>query len=158
MCQSDPLSGTKKDLYMENLREKLVKTALQWERAFGVAPSITSAISEFDAAMLVDFTINKYSESMQGTTAVRKGFDFIHNDKRYQVKGNRPSGKPGSKVTKVSKAKNYHWDYLVWVLYDPLYQIQEAWCWTMSDYADAFDARERLSPDDMRMGKGKRLK
>ena len=33
------------------LRENLVETALQWQKNFGVAPSITSAISEYDAAM-----------------------------------------------------------------------------------------------------------
>lgn len=143
---------------MNNLREKLVDTALQWERAFGVAPSITSALSELDAAILVGCLIEDYSESMQGKTAVRKGFDFIFENARYQVKGNRPSGKPRSKVTLVPKAKNYHWDYLVWVLYDSSYQIQEAWRWKVSDYAEAFGDRKRLSPDALRMGKGERLK
>ena len=36
-----------------NLREQLVKIALQWEEYTGIAPSITSAISEFDASILV---------------------------------------------------------------------------------------------------------
>ncbi len=35
------------------LRDKLVDIALQWQASFGVAPSITSSISEYDAAMLV---------------------------------------------------------------------------------------------------------
>ena len=35
------------------LRDKLVDIALQWQAIFGVAPSITSSISEYDAAMLV---------------------------------------------------------------------------------------------------------
>ena len=35
------------------LRDKLVDIALQWQANFGVAPSITSSISEYDAAMLV---------------------------------------------------------------------------------------------------------
>ena len=39
-----------------DLRQKLAEAALAWERAFGVVPSITSAISEFDAAMLVGCT------------------------------------------------------------------------------------------------------
>ena len=33
------------------LRDKLVDIALQWQACFGVAPSITSSISEYDAAM-----------------------------------------------------------------------------------------------------------
>lgn len=35
------------------LRDKLVEVALEWQDSFGVAPQITSAISEYDAAMLV---------------------------------------------------------------------------------------------------------
>lgn len=35
------------------LRDKLVDIALQWQANFGVAPFITSSISEYDAAMLV---------------------------------------------------------------------------------------------------------
>ena len=35
------------------LRNKLVNIALDWQENFGVAPSITSAISEYDAAMLI---------------------------------------------------------------------------------------------------------
>ena len=35
------------------LRGKLVDIALEWQDRFGVAPSITSAISEYDAAMLI---------------------------------------------------------------------------------------------------------
>ena len=35
------------------LRNKLVDIALDWQENFGVAPSITSAISEYDAAMLI---------------------------------------------------------------------------------------------------------
>lgn len=34
------------------LRDKLVDVALQWQASFGIAPSITSSISEYDAAML----------------------------------------------------------------------------------------------------------
>lgn len=35
------------------LRDILVDVALQWQASFGIAPSITSSISEYDAAMLV---------------------------------------------------------------------------------------------------------
>ena len=35
------------------LRNKLVDIALDWQENFGVAPSITSALSEYDAAMLI---------------------------------------------------------------------------------------------------------
>ena len=60
-----------------SLRNKLIDTALQWQERFGVAPSITSAISEYDAALLVGMTENEYSDYMQDKTAVSKGADFI---------------------------------------------------------------------------------
>ena len=101
-----------------SLRNKLIDTALQWQERFGVAPSITSAISEYDAALLVGMTENEYSDYMQDKTAVSKGADFIFNKTRYQVKANRPSGKKGSFVTMVPKATNYEWDKLIWILYD----------------------------------------
>ena len=137
---------------MNNLRQQLVKATLAWEQAFGNAPSITSALSEFDAALLIGCSIEQYSSNMKGTTAVQKGHDFVFNGKRYQVKGNRPSGKPGSFVTWVPKATNYEWDFLVWVLYNPQYIIQEAWLWEASAYIAAFDLIKRLSPDHYRQG------
>ena len=98
---------------MQQLRQQLVQAALKWEQAFGNAPSITSTLSEYDAAMLLGLTLEQYSECMYGATAVQKGYDFVFQGKRYQVKGNRPSGKPGSFVTWVPKATNYEWDFLV---------------------------------------------
>jgi len=74
------------------------------------------------------------------------------NGKRYQVKANRPSGKPGSKVTLVGKARNYDWDFLIWIHYTVEYQIQEAWLWSVFDYKASFAAVQRLSPEHMRQG------
>ncbi len=135
-----------------DLRHQLVESALAWERAFGNAPAITAAVSEYDAAMLVGLTPELYSAAMQGMTAVQKGYDFKFNGMRYQVKGNRPSGKPGSFVTWVPKAMNYEWDYLVWVLYSQAYKIEEAWLWEVSAYRAAFDTVKRLAPSDYRKG------
>ncbi len=135
------------------LREKLVEIALEWQDKFGVAPQITSAISEYDAAMLVGMSEDAYSKYMQDKTAVNKGSDFEFKGIRYQVKANRPSGKPGSFVTKVPKASNYDWDTLIWILYDKNYVIKEAWSWNVEDYKKAFDSKNRLSPDDYRKGK-----
>ncbi len=64
------------------LREELIKIALQWQERFGVAPSITSAISEYDAAMLVGMSESEYSDYMKDKTAVNKGVDFIYRDIR----------------------------------------------------------------------------
>jgi len=136
-----------------SLRDKLVSVALEWQSKFGIAPHITAAIAEYDAAMLVQCSENEYCQQMQTRTAVGKGYDFIFKGDRYQVKANRPSGKPGSPVTLVPKAKNYEWDYLIWVLYDTNYRIQEAWVWPVSAYKLAFENRSRLSPSDMRQGK-----
>ena len=77
------------------LRDILVDVALQWQASFGIAPSITSSISEYDAAMLVGMSEKEYSDYMRDKTAVAKGTDFVYRNIRYQVKANRPSGKKG---------------------------------------------------------------
>ena len=133
-----------------------MRTALEWERAFGNAPAITSAVSELDAAVIVGCTLNDYSAAMQGSTAVQKGVDFRFNGIRYQVKACRPSGKKGSFVTRVPKPSNYDWDELIWILYNPLYEIQEAWLWDVCSFREQFDSIARLSPSHMR--KGRRLR
>jgi hypothetical protein len=101
-----------------SLRDRLVAVSLEWQRRYGVAPSITTSISELDAARLVGMPDEDYSRFMQDKTAVAKGLDFEWSGCRYQVKANRPSGKPGSKVTLVPKPKNYDWDRLIWILYN----------------------------------------
>ncbi len=138
---------------MLTLRDQLVEVALEWQAKFGVAPQITTAISEYDVAMLVGMSESDYSDYMKDKTAVSKGADFIFNKIKYQVKANRPSGKPGSFVTKVPKATNYEWDKLIWVLYDKNYIMQEAWEWDVEDYKSTFNDKKRLSPDDYRNGK-----
>ncbi len=138
---------------MKTLRDRLVSVALEWERVYGIAPQITSAIAEYDAARLVKCSEKEYCTQMQGRTAVSKGHDFIFEGKRYQVKANRPSGKPGSFVTLVGKAANFNWDFLVWVLYDRMFQLQEAWLWDVKAYRQRFEFQKRLSPNDMRAGK-----
>ena len=137
---------------MSMIRNELITLALEWQNKFGVAPAITSTLSEYDAAMLVGMTENEYSDFMQSQTAVQKGYDFIFNEIRYQVKGNRPSGKPGSNVTMVPKANNYNWDILIWVLYNKEYEIQEAWSWPVGIYKEAFHEIKRLSPAHYRRG------
>ena len=137
---------------MKELRAQLVETALAWERAFGNAPSITSAVSELDASELVGLPIEEYLAAMQGTTAVQKGMDFRFNGQRYQVKACRPSGKKGSFVTRVPKPSNYEWDVLIWILYNPLYEIQEAWQWDVDSFRKGLDHVTRLSPSHLRMG------
>lgn len=138
---------------MSKIRQQLVQVALQWQDSFGVAPSITSSVSEFDASQLIGMSEADYSSFMQNQTAVQRGLDFVHEGIRYQVKANRPSGKPGSKVTLVPKAKNYEWDVLVWILYDVDYEIQEAWAWDVEVYREKFEDIKRLSPSDYRGGK-----
>ena len=135
------------------LRDRLVAAALEWQDHFGVAPSITSAISEYDAALLVGHSAESFGLECADRTAVTKGSDFSYRGLRYQVKANRPSGKPGSFVTLVAKAANYDWDRLIWILYDREYHIQEAWEWTVQAYRTEFDQKARLSPADMRRGR-----
>lgn len=144
------------DIYTFNskeLRSALVSITLEWERRYGVAPSVTSAISEYDAAILVGQTPESIGNQNKGRTAVTRGTDFIHNTLRYQVKANRPSGKPGSFVTLVAKASNYDWDRLIWILYDREFNLVEAWEWNVDDYRSTFDLTGRLSPSHMRKGR-----
>lgn len=76
----------------------------------------------------------------------------MHAGIRYQVKANRPSGKPGSFVTLVAKASNFEWDRLIWILYDREYNLLEAYQWNVEDYKRASENIKRLSPADMREG------
>ena len=135
------------------LRNRLVDIALAWQNRYGVAPSITSSISEYDAAMLVGMNEDEYSQYMQDKTAVSRGHDFIYNGIRYQIKATRPSGKPGSRITNVPNAKNRSWDKIIWVLYDKNYVMLEAWEWEVKAYDEAFSPTQRLSPDHYRKGK-----
>lgn len=135
-----------------SLRTRLVETSLEWEGFFGVMPRVTSELSEFDAAMLIGHTPDSYSKEMQGATAVRQGFDFHFQNNRYQIKANRPSGKPGSKVSLVGKARNFDWDRLIWILYDRHFAIQECWQWDVAAYRNGFETLSRLSPLHMRKG------
>ena len=135
-----------------NLRDRLVEITLEWQCRYGVAPHITSAISEYDASRLVRCSEEEYCLQMQAKTAVSKGYDFMLGGKRYQVKANRPSGKLGSFVTLVAKASNYEWDHLIWILYDSKFVIQEAWLWDVDEYRGQFHDQKRLSPADMRRG------
>jgi hypothetical protein len=137
----------------KSLRSRLVDIAIEWQQRFGVAPQITSAISEYDAARLVGHTDDSFSVDCIGRTAVSKGADFACRGVRYRVKANRPSGRPGSPVTKVAKASNYDWDKLIWLLYDPGYVLQEAWEWDVAAYRGAFHEQPHVRPPDMRRGR-----
>lgn len=134
------------------LRQSLVDAALAWQARYGVAPHITSALSELDAARLVGMSEAEYSTSRQQATAVQRGYDFVFRGERYQVKANRPSGRRGSAVTLVSKPRNYDWDYLIWILYDRDYNIVEAWHWAADAFRSKYGNVKRLSPQHLRAG------
>ncbi|MDA8119222.1 hypothetical protein A9R16_008200 [Acidiferrobacter thiooxydans] len=134
------------------LRTQLVEAALAWQERYGIAPAITAALSEYDAAHLLGITDDDYSHCMTDRTAVTRGADFVWRSRRYQIKANRPSGAPRSRVTLVPKARNYDWDFLIWILYDRVYAVQEAWVWEVTPYRAAFHDMRRLSPDDYRRG------
>ena len=139
------------------LRTRLVQVSLEWESQLGVAPAITTAISELDAALMVGMSEEVYCSDGQLRTAVSKDTDFVCDGIRYQVTANRPSGKKGSPVTWVSqkteKKKPFAWDRLIWILYDRFYTIQEAWEFTADEYRKSFSHLTRLSPDHMRQGR-----
>jgi|SRR5579862_17562 len=137
----------------EDLRSRLVETALLWQARFGVAPAITATLSELDAALLVGMSEDEYCLDCSHRTAVTKGHDFSYLGCRYQVKANRPSGRPGSPVTLVGKVSNYEWDRLIWILYDRYYVLQEAWEWTADEYRLHLSTLSRLAPIHMRKGR-----
>jgi hypothetical protein len=122
-----------------DLRLRLVEVALVWQERSGVAPAVTSALSELDAALLVGMTEDEYCSDCASRTAVTRGCDFAHHGCRYQVEANRPSGRRGSFVTLVGRANNYEWDKLVWILYDRGYVVQEAWEWDVDEYRSRFE-------------------
>jgi hypothetical protein len=138
------------------LRRRLVKTSLEWERFFGVAPSITSAISEMDAARLVGMKEYDYCEGGKSRTAITRDIDFIFKNIRYQVIANRPSGKKWSKVKLVSrkteKKRPFGWHRLIWILYDRNYVIQESREFTAREYRRRFSAK-RPYADEMLKGR-----
>lgn len=140
-----------------DLRRRLVDVALEWEEHFGVAPAITCSISELDAALLVGMPAKMYCIAGPSRTAVSRDIDFIFAGVRYQVTANRPSGKPGSTVTLVSqkseRKRPFGWDRLIWILYNKLYVLQEAWEFTAEEYRLRFERETRLSPKHMRMGR-----
>ena len=140
------------NLTHDELRNLLVGVSLEWEKRFSVAPGITSAVAEYDAAKLKETSLEIGKGREASDTAVTKGVDFRKGNLRYQMKSNRPSGKPGSPVTLVGKASNYNWDQLIWILYDRVYHLKEAWEFSGDDYRRRFDHKKRLSPDDMRSG------
>ena len=136
----------------DQLRDLLVQISLEWERRFAVAPQITASMAEYDAAKLVGTSLRIGKGRKESDTAVTKGVDFRKGNIFYQVKSNRPSGKPGSKVTLVGKATSFDWHKLVWILYDREYNIEEAWEFTRNKYRKLFESKKRISPEDMRMG------
>lgn len=135
------------------LRKQLINSCLEWEKLVGVAPSITSAISEYDAMKLVGMSEAEIIATAKDKTARQKGHDFIFKGIKYQVKANRPSYKKNSPVTITSKAKNYDFDKLIWILYNQKYEIQEVYECTAQDYKERFDALKRVRPVHLRTTK-----
>jgi len=135
--------------------QRLIDIALEWEEKYSIAPNITTAISEYDAARCVGMSDREYAAAMIGRTAASEGYDFRYEGNRYQVKGRRP-GKPGRRVVRVPKAHNYYWDYLVFVLYDWEYDVLGIWQWTRRNYKKKIEPLERVTVTNMR--EGKRLK
>lgn len=66
------------------LRTKLIAIALEWQDRYGVAPQITTPLSEYDAAMLVGMPEHEYSVFMQDITAFIKA--LTSSTKMYVIK------------------------------------------------------------------------
>jgi hypothetical protein len=136
----------------DNLRDRLVSTALEWQHRYGNAPAVTGALGEYDAAMLVGCNEREYRTQMQTRSVVAPDYDFEHQGRRYQVKATRPSGRRGSEVTKVPRPGDHGWDFFLWLNYDERYDLKEAWRWRMSRFRSRLGHKTRLSPSDLRQG------
>jgi hypothetical protein len=133
-----------------DIRARLAGLAIEWEHRYGVAPPITSAISEYDAAMLLGLSDDEYASSCVGRSAVTPGTDFVHRGIRYQVKANRPSGRAGSTVTIISKPRNLGFDVLVWVLYRPDFSFDEVWTVDVATFERELHGLTYLRPVQLR--------
>src|SRR5438552_17474728 len=137
----------------DTLRTTLVALVPEWEKRYGVAPFITAAVSEHDAARLVGHTPETFSLDCVGRTAVTRGTDFVATVFGIRSKLVGLAEDPVRSFTWVPKATNYEWDRLVWLLYDREFQLLEAWKWCVADFQSSFDTIKRLSPAHMRTGR-----
>ena len=141
-----------------SLRKRLVSVALLWQKEMGVAPAITPAIAEYDAARLVGCDYKGYCQDGLGKSAVRKGFDFRFRGKRFQVKANRPAQDTAAcKVTKIGKPKNYDWDVLIWVLYNSKWEIVEAWMWGRRAFRNRYKEKDHIRPKHLKQSPGQKI-
>jgi hypothetical protein len=139
-----------------SIRDELVQIALKWEEEFGFFPGqagITTAVSEFDAAMTLGCSEIDYAKSIKGRSPVGRGHDFVFNGVKVQVKANRPSGKPGSAVWNAGpKVDSTGWEMLIYVLYDKDYVIKECYQFDRDLYDRLFSGKKSLRLEDMRKG------
>jgi hypothetical protein len=139
-----------------SIRDQLVQITLKWEEVFGFFPGqagITAAISEFDAAIKLGYSVLEYANSVKGRSPVGRGHDFVFNGKKVQVKANRPSGKPGSAVWNAGpKVDSAGWDILIYILYDKDYVVQECYQFDRDLYDRLFIDKKSLRLEDMRKG------
>ena len=145
------------------IRDQLVQMILKWEYLFGFFPGqagITAAISEYDAAIkILKHSETEYKASIAGRVAVSRGYDFIFNNKRIQVKANRPGRHRGATVWNAGKkVKTDGWDTLIYILYDEDYEIQEAYQFDSETYERKFSDRTSLRLEDMREGENLTMK
>lgn len=110
-----------------NYRTKLIKASLSWEETIRTTPSITCVISELDAANYLGIPFEDYCNQMANISSVNSGFDFEYNNKNYQVKATRESGRKGSKITRLPSIKTNDWDVIIYIRYNAMYEIQEAY-------------------------------
>lgn len=138
------------------VRDQLVQTLSKWEERFGFFPGqagITAAVSEYDAAMMLGHNEDEYIASITGRGPVGRGYDFVFNSKKIQVKANRPSRRPGAAVWNAGPRVNTDgWDILIYILYDEDYVIQEAYQFDSDTYENMFANRTSLRLEDMRKG------
>ena len=152
------LKPTSNNLDGSSLRKKLVSVALLWQKEMGVAPAITPAIAEYDAARLIGCDYKGYCQDGLGKSAVRKGFDFKFQKKRFQVKASRPAQDTAScKVTKIGKPKNYNWDVLIWVLYNSKWDLVEAWMWGRRAFRKRYEDVEHIRPKHLKQSPGQQI-
>jgi hypothetical protein len=110
-------------------------------------------LREYDAAIKLGHNEDEYIDSIKGRGSVGRGYDFVFNNERIQVKANRPSRRPGAAVWNSGpKVNTDSWDILIYILYDEDYKIQEAYRFDSRTYESMFSGRASLRLKDMRKG------
>ena len=137
----------------DTLRTTLVALVPEWEKRYGVAPFITAAVSEYDAARLVGHTPETFFAGLRGSHGSYSRHGLLLQ--RSSVSDQSLSAQRKTRFVHYLGAKSNELRMgstgLASVCGE--FQLLEAWEWYVADYQSSFDTIKRLSPAHMRTGR-----